>query len=995
MHAANITSIYMFRLSFGIRILLLIFLVPLFMLVNPGYGQALEYIPGKIVLKFEGNTSLWSAPGYQRSKEMVHAVSRSFGLVAIDPVILPTAHFAVSRRLDETQLQTTSDEILNELSRTYILTLSNKSETLELVRRLGAVPGVVYAEPFYTYTLTDIPDDPQIGQDGHNYFEYHHFFDAWSVSKSSEDVVIAILDTGVLYTHEDLQQSLWRNPDPGRASEVFPLIANDTIGWNFWQSGDIFNGEEPVQNNNPIGDFNDHGTFVAGLAAADTDNGIGMAGTGFRAQYMPVRIGGTQQYPRNVPFGPYGVLYAAINGADIINCSFGSPNFSFFFADIVQAATDMGSLVVAAAGNNANDVPFFPASYDVVLSVGAELGDLSGRRANFSSYGYFVDVFAVGQSVLGTSFIFNENTGAYTDVYRRSSGTSFAAPIVSGLAALIRHAHPDWSPQRIAAQIRSTATSLDSQNPGLRSRMGTGSIHAHRAVTDIQPAIILESFEVVNRNSRKANMGEDATLRLNLRNVGDPVTGLRFTFSSVQGEILYTMPIQDVAAIGEGDLRRVEVPLRISNETNPALAPVFRVDISNPQNYRNFLIMPYFDYDYDLVEAADFTLSVGSDGTFAYRATENYFGGAGMRDQFGQSLIYEASFMLAARPGNFFYVLDNTRSTNMRNRDFESQRWFRFAPETKRGFTQFVAENELKILGIVVRKEVISGEVAGIPNTLFFRYLITNHSNQDISAMYPGVFINWQIPSYLTNVVHFSPGDSLQIVHGGSENAPYVSLAHLGNVASAFAINNTSQMTLQAAQNRTDSLSFGIYFDNSQTGFNGFTDGEKRIALRAGLEKTALDSTDVSTVSSSGPFVFPKGAQVSTGFVLSYAMSKETLQTQVAEARSVNLFPVSPPGFPEGIQEPVELPEKLVLFPAFPNPFNPGTEITYYLDGVYHVQIEVFDMLGRRVQTLVQEQQAEGFYRTRFQAAGLASGHYLIVLRAGQEIATQRVTLIR
>ncbi len=984
----------MFQLSFNKLFYSICFCLVLLIGAQPLKAEEPDYIPGKIVFKMEPAEKMQLSAQMQIN-DNIRMLAQPFGLVEKQSVIASTARFGVERRIQEHQETKSADLILDDLSRTFTIKISETDRTLELVRRLNALPGIVYAEPFYNYELTDFPNDPNIGEGGHDYFEYHGFFDAWNISQSSEEIVIAIVDSGVLYTHEDLRNGLWRNPDPGRASYVFNQVENDTIGWNFWQSGNVFIGEEPVQNNNPIGDFSDHGTFVAGLAAADTDNGIGIAGAGFNASYMAVKVGGTREFPRNVPFGPYGVLYAAINGADIINCSFGSTNFSFFFEDIINAATEMGSLIIAAAGNNNNDVPFFPASYDNVLSVGAEFGDLSSRKATFSSYGYFVDVFAVGQSILSTTFTFNENTGNYTEFYRRSSGTSFAAPIVSGLAALIRHKYPDWSPGRVAAQIRATAKSIENQNLPYRTKMGNGSIQAYEALTNPQPGIVMREFEIVNQFGRKATVGEQANVRITLKNVGESTPEIRLELSGLEGQVRLNQALKSVGRLENGDTEVVEFPIEFLEQTDPELAPVLRLGMEDSDNYRDFAILPFFDFDYDVVESNDFLLSIGSDGTIAYRATQEAFGGEGMLDLFLRSLIFEASFMVGVQPENFMYVMDNTRSITERNSDFEPKRWFRYAPEAGKGFTQFESINEEKYPGLVVRKEIFDGNTVGVPNTLFFRYLIINDGDQDIRALYPGMFINWQIPPFSENKVKYIPSDSLQIVHSSQEGSPFVTLAHMGNIASALAIDNSSSQTLASASSREDSLRFGIYYDNSGMGFDGFTDAEKRLALRAGLEKPDQDTSDVSTLSSSGPYQLRVGEQIVVGFILSYAQQEQALINQIRNARAADLFEVSPPGESVHTKEPVDIPNEIALFPPYPNPFNPLTQINYYLDGVYDVRISVYDILGRQVKTLMQNRQTEGFYTIPFDASNLASGQYIILLEAGNKRLARQVTLIK
>ena len=234
---------------------------------------------------------------------------------------------------------------------------------------------------------------------------------------------------------------------------------DDVNGWNF------------VENNNIPQDGIGHGTHVAGIAAATTNNGQGIAGVCPNCRIMPVRV------MDNSGAGTYaniaaGITYAAQKGARIINLSLGGTAYSQVLHDAVTNAS-LVSVIVAAAGNNNDQILFYPAAYDdAVIAVGAT--DANDQRATFSNYGSWVDLMAPGVSIWSTWY-----GGGYTAL----SGTSMAAPFASGVAGLVYSRHLNWSANAVRAQLLHTADAIDALNPGYAGLLGSGRLNALNALT--------------------------------------------------------------------------------------------------------------------------------------------------------------------------------------------------------------------------------------------------------------------------------------------------------------------------------------------------------------------------------------------------------------------------------------------------------------------------------------------------------------------------------
>ncbi len=309
---------------------------------------------------------------------------------------------------------------------------------------LGRLPEVRYVEPNGVAGVMLVPADP----DFHDPFRVFapqtiNMPTAWDFSTGSSGVIVAIVDTGVSSTHPEFAGRL-------------------TAGW------DYVNGD-----NNPTDDQG-HGTHVAGIVAAAM-NGQGMVGIAPNVRLMPIKVLNNA----NPPTGTWanisqGIRYAADYGAKVINLSLGGTSFSSVMQDAVRYAAGKGAVVVAAAGNQGSSAPFYPAYYEEAIAVGATNED--DVYWTLSNYGAWVDVTAPGASIWSTYW--NRTTG--TDTYGFLSGTSMAAPHVSGLAALLFSYRPNLSAADVRAIIEQTV--VDKGAAGFDIYYGWGRIDAAAAL---------------------------------------------------------------------------------------------------------------------------------------------------------------------------------------------------------------------------------------------------------------------------------------------------------------------------------------------------------------------------------------------------------------------------------------------------------------------------------------------------------------------------------
>ena len=346
---------------------------------------------------------------------------------------------------------------------------------LEIAAALNADPGVVYAEPNYiarifaSHAFDTVPNDPSYNKQwAHPTIQSPA---AWDITTGSSDVVIAIIDSGVDTSHPDLASKL-------------------VAGYDF------------VGDDNIPTDENGHGTHVAGIAAAVTNNGIGVAGMAWGARIMPVRVLDNEGRGYNSDITD-GITWAYQNGADIINMSLGGTSYSQTMQDAVNAAHAAGSLVIAAMGNcrydssacpSANPTQY-PAAYSNVMAVAAT--DVGDSYAYYSQYGSHCDIAAPGgelsrygdpngiYSTMPTYAVYMTTYYGYTTNYDFLQGTSQATPYVSGLAALIWSLAPTMTNDAVQNLIQQTADDLGTA--GKDQDYGWGRINAYTALLNLVP----------------------------------------------------------------------------------------------------------------------------------------------------------------------------------------------------------------------------------------------------------------------------------------------------------------------------------------------------------------------------------------------------------------------------------------------------------------------------------------------------------------------------
>ncbi len=316
---------------------------------------------------------------------------------------------------------------------------------------------------------------------------------AWNSATGSPDVIVAVIDSGLDPNHPDIKSNLWTNPGEiagNNKDDDGDGYVDDVHGWNFLTaSGDV----RPVYSPDGLFDAWLHGTAVSSLIAAVGNNDMGIAGVAWQAKIMPLVVLSPSGYGRDEDITA-AIRYAVSHGADIINLSFVGYDFDASLQDAIREATAQGVLVVSAAGNsddssagdNLDSKPGYPAcdkgaAGRGALSVSALNKDLT--KTAYANYGACVDVSAPGNDVFAARPAYDPVTLEPAAGYLGGlSGTSVAAPLVSGLAALLKAEHPSWTAVELAERITQTADPIMNLPAALNGKLGSGIINAAHAV---------------------------------------------------------------------------------------------------------------------------------------------------------------------------------------------------------------------------------------------------------------------------------------------------------------------------------------------------------------------------------------------------------------------------------------------------------------------------------------------------------------------------------
>jgi subtilisin family serine protease len=311
--------------------------------------------------------------------------------------------------------------------------------------------------------------------------------EAWRLTAGASNILLAVIDTGLDFTHPDLQTGIWLNAgeelnhngvadatDFNGIDDDRNGFVDDLRGWDFTDAPNFADGGDYLNRDNDPSDEHGHGTAVAGIIAATPNNRLGIAGLAPGCRTMILRAGTSQGLLEEDDVAA-AIVYAVQNGAHVINMSFGDIVVSPVLRDVIRFAHARGLVLVASAGNSATSKPHYPSGFAETISVGAT--NKTDQLAGFSNYGATIDLTAPGLEIWTT---------ALGSKYGQFAGTSASAPFVSAVAGLLLSHAPNWTNEMVRAAL--TNSTQDLGEKGWDRFYGAGRLDAAAALQVEQTA---------------------------------------------------------------------------------------------------------------------------------------------------------------------------------------------------------------------------------------------------------------------------------------------------------------------------------------------------------------------------------------------------------------------------------------------------------------------------------------------------------------------------
>jgi serine protease len=738
----------------------------------------------------------------------------------------------------------------SRLSNIYAVN-TNEQHLKPIISYLKNHTEVEYVEFKPEVKLFETPNDPGIASQ--YYIDITNMFNAWDIETGDTTIVIGIVDTGTDFTHDELDGKValnYNDPINGEDDDQDGFIDN-YYGWDLSEN-----------NNNTQYDANYHGAKMAATIAACTNNGIGIAGVGYNLKYLPIK---TMNSQGDLNTAWEGIIYAADHGADIIVCSWGGIVPSSFGRDIVQyAAIDKGALLVAAAGNDNNEIPFYPACYPEVVSVaGTNQNDQKWTTANGggSTYGYTVDISAPGQDI----YNINPNNS-----YGIGSGTSYAAPIVGAIAGLIKSNRPHLNAEQIKQQLFNTSYLLDTipQNVVYAHKLGAGRVDAYQALSDTMISGVALSNVLISGNpvagdtifltGTFTNHLKSAVINISIASLHADAFPLT---SSINAGIMNTNSTYEI------DDNEIPIILSESMEFDQQVTIKFTINDGIKTYYRLHTFAA--NNSYNNITNNNLNATVASNGRIGFSDLDPITGNGIWLDN-TQNIIWEAGLI---------YGNSNTQtiSTFMGANPLKIEKGVSMSTDIY-GNTHLYAEmndtNKTNSMDIYVKHKVSAINDVKMDNTLLYEYTLINNSQATYDNFHAGIYLDWDLKFYDYNHIYMNEDHQIAICESifGDENLVGVKLLDFPFHQYAFEIADDTE---------------GINITDN------FTNEERWFALSNERNEAGIGLGDnVSHMISTDALTLEAGDSINLKFIITAAYHESNIITQIQDAEQyVSILP--------------------------------------------------------------------------------------------------------
>jgi serine protease len=902
-----------------------------FLLCNAAFGQA-NYLPNTVIVKVK--------PAY-RGQCKVTSINITNFANATNNLQLTTVTqlFAKSKAVKDLSNDNKPCDNCVDITLIYELKYSATIPVNKVIAQLQATALFEYVEVKHTHQVQYTPNDPFKSN------QYYitdtsrvNMYGAWNIQKGDTNTVIGIVDTGADWAHEDLSGNVKYN-----YNDPINGIDDDFDGYI-----DNYRGWDVHDNDNDALGQNGHGTLCAGIAAATTNNNKGISGAGFKCKFLPIKIASNQG---TLGHEYEGIVYAADHGCSVINCSWGGIGATSQYAlDIIKYATyNRNALVIGAAGNKNNEEEYYPASFDDVVSV-ANLDNtdhkftVSTIPSGGSSYNYKVDVSAPGTLMYTT---FNGNNYGGNGTNGNASGTSFAAPLVAGLAGLVRSQFPNDDATTIAQRLKASTDNIYNINFQYYDKLGTGRINGVKALTQNDAWLAFVKKQITGTTNGTFNTNDTLVYKFTLKNYIANSTNISVTANSTSAYLqsINATYIKASAAVNDTFGNSNTTGIRYKIVGNPpfnTIATIRLTMFANGKAAGSEVILVTLNPDYLTISNTALNTTITSNGSNGYTNSAKHYGTGFMVN--GKSVLYESSFMVSNK---WQKTIDGFRNSTSNDTDWVRVNGVRMIASNSSNYNAYQASyNHSGALQLKVTERTLLPLSASNNNYIIKRYTLHNTNNSNATNVYAGIVADWDI-----NDANNKGATIL------SKKTSYIYAPSIKTGAGVKVLNNAGAFNTYHIDNTAGGAT-GIDISTSK----GFTDSLKYVSLsgyRGASGTTTAQGNDVLHTTSVGPFNIIAGDSTTLDFAIlgidnyeDIEALADTIQNHYNKLMGVN-------GLINNLN--------LNNYNVYPNPAH---TTLYFETKVNASQVQIINALGQATTALVRNNSID--------VSGLNQGVYVI-----------------
>lgn len=864
------------------------------------------------------------------------------------------------KKFESNQIQSS----LIELSKIFLLQFESDIPIYKLISILKKIDLIEYVEFYPKRNLCFIPNDSLFNQQ--YYMQLLRIPEAWDSVQVKKQVLVGIVDTGIDYDHPDLTDNIWINPgESGIDSEGKDKKNNgiDDDGNGFiddWHGWD-FMADSLGEDNDPFPGHG-HGTHVGGTVGAVINNTIGIAGMCDSIKILPVKAGSDNPFSTSVRNTYEALLYAAKMGADVINCSWGGSSRSLAEQEVINAAISLGSTIIAAAGNDGEDAPLFPAAYEGVVSVASI--DSSETKSFFSNYNGTVDVSAPGMDIIST---------LPWNSYAAWMGTSMASPIASGVAAMIIMTHPEYSPIQVGEHLKATCSDIYSKNSNYYGKLGKGRIDAFKAITEKKPKnILIRNINISNdANSDRFQSNSKCYISLELENVLTPLKNFRIFVRAIgNSDVEFNPSFLEVGEFKQFSKIKIEKGIEFKLPQINEFDQIFEIELSLLDSFdlinqmvTSITVNPsYLTFDNNSIST-----TFNSKGNIGFNDYPTNIQGVGFTFNGSSNILFEGSLMISSDT----ILADVARNSgqSMQNNGLIMHKNIEYLPLMNPSLlvgNAEIVDNPLIAFtpGIKINQTVHQQKTPN--NAIFSVYDLINTKNTFQDSVYAGLYFDWDIGiSGTDNQTYWNSELNSAIIQNVKiDSLPKVAVKMLSDFKNNYwAIDNDG----------TSEENPGVW--------DGFTEEEKIRMLKSNIGRDTSRITDVGIVLSAGPIFLDAYDTTRVCFVIVCDTTLEGLSKSLSLAEEY-----AKNSFLDKLENKRPITSDKIT-KVFPNPALRHEDITIFFEifDFSNISIEIYDSIGKKIVTLIDDKKEKGKYAFQWNTQNFSTGIYFIKMVNGRD----------